>query len=68
MKLFELFYYYYYLFYGETDRGREREREREREKGGGGVGCRGKRICLDPMAAPQTVEQCLIATYAWTLR
>ena len=67
MKLFELFYYYYYLFYGETDRGREREREREREEGGG-VGCRGKRICLDPMAAPQTVEQCLIATYAWTLR
>ena len=67
MKLFELFYYYYYLFYGETDRGREREGERERE-GGGGVGCRGKRICLDPMAAPQTVEQCLIATYAWTLR
>ena len=52
----------------EKQIGEEREREREREKGGGGVGCRGKRICLDPMAAPQTVEQCLIATYAWTLR
>ena len=52
----------------EKQIGEERERERERERRGGGVGCRGKRICLDPMAAPQTVEQCLIATYAWTLR
>ena len=57
------------IYFMEKQIGEEREREREREREeGGGVGCRGKIICLDPMAAPQTVEQCLIATYAWTLR
>ena len=47
---------------------KEKQIGEERERGGGGGWLSWQKNMLGPKVAPQTVEQCLITTYAWTLR